>query len=169
MTKRNDELSAVAHEAILEGVPGFAYVPTDKDRALKAQFWSKFKQNPIVDEADVTPELVKRYTGRDISGLMKHPDFWVWFSNSRTTEQLLEMAAERGAAMAVRMLDPSVVMNDNARVQLIKIVMDYSGRTPPSHKVIKWADRDVAALDEDQLDELIAKLSKKRKTQLPEP
>lgn len=147
----------------LEGVvPGFAYAPTDDVRALKARFWHAFKANPTVDESQVTPALVEAVLGRSVRGYVSHPGFWPWFSNQRVTEALIEMAAERAAETALQMLNPAFPLNDNARVQLIKYVLEFSGRSPPSRKVEKWMDKEVANLDEKELDTLIAKhLAKK--------
>jgi hypothetical protein len=178
MTKREDNalvaavgvgLSAAAATADdnVEGVPGFQYAPTDDMRALKSRFWHRFKQNPLIDEEDVTPALVEQLTGRSVQGFTNHPGFWPWFSNTKVTEILIEMAAERAAQTALGMLDPSFPLNDNARVQLIKYVLEFSGRSTQQRSIEKWMDKDVANADEKMLDEMIERHLARKQRQTP--
>ncbi len=154
----NLSAAANAPAADLEGVvPGFNYAPTDDIRALKSRFWLLFKANQICDEDQITPAVVEEVTGRSLKGHMGHPAFWGWFSNQRVTEIMIEMAAERASETALRMLDPSFPLNDNARVQLIKYVLEFSGRSPPTRRDVKWLDKEVGALDEKDLDAMIEK------------
>lgn len=138
------------------------FQPSHEQRQLKSKFWIDFKSNPIADDRDVTPALVEEVLGRDIRGWLSQPQFWPWFSTRDSTKQFLEVAAEKAAEMAIMLLDPSTPLQDNARVQLIKIVLDFSGRAPASRKEIKWADREVENLSESELDSLIDKLTKKQ-------
>lgn len=162
MPKDRDDaqaLVAAVREATLQ--PHLQYHPTPEQRELKARFWLEFRQNPIVDDTDVTPALVEDVLGRSVQGWLTDPKFWTWFSSKDTVRKNLEIAAEQASEWAMLALDPAFPLNDNARVQLVKYVLEFSGRSPPSRKEIKWADRDVAALNEDELNALIEKLSRK--------
>lgn len=159
------EVLAQLREATL--VPDLAYHPTEEQRRLKAKFWLAFRNNPITEETMVTPGLVEDMTGKSVQKWLSDPAFWAWFGATKdTTKENLEAAAEKASELAMFYLDPSVPFNDNARVQLIKYVLEFSGRSPPSRKEIKWHDKEIQDLSEEQLDALIAKLTKRA---LPSP
>lgn len=156
---RDEALKLVDSVRDVTLLPQVAYRPNDDQRELKAKFWLDFKQNPLVDTADVSPALVEELTGKPIDHWLKLPGFWDWFKSSTTdtTKRYLEVAAEKAAEMAIMMLDPATPLNDNARVQLIKYVLEFSGRSPPQRRDVKWLDREIQDLDAKQLDDLIAK------------
>lgn len=158
--RRDDELliGAVKDAMVL---PQVLFVPTPEQRELKAKFWLEFLANPIIDNTDISPLVVEEYLGRPISAWMKQPNFWQWFKSRDMTKRYLEIAAEKACELAIMYLDPAIPMQDSARVNLMKIVLEFAGRTPPVRKEIKWQDQDVASLDDQQLDALIAKLSRK--------
>ncbi len=142
-----------------------SYQPSEEQRSLKAQFWIAFKANPLCDVDDITPALVNQLTGVDVQKWLSDDRYWPWMATRDSVKLSLEIAAEKAAEMAIAYLDPSVPMNDNARVQLIKYVLEFSGRSPATRREEKWMDKEVGQLNEEQLDALIAKLTAKR---LPE-
>jgi hypothetical protein len=161
MTDKKPEAAIVG--AVRDGLAR-QFLPTSEQLNAKAKFWIAFRQNPVVDERDVTPAMVEDLLGRPIQSWLAEPKFWEWWSERDTAGRQIQVAAEKAAELAVYYLDPSVPLNDNARIQLIKYVLEFSGRTPPSRREIRWADKEVAELSERELDELINKLSQKRLT-----
>lgn len=145
--------------ALAQLEPWAEFPASDEQRAIKAKFWLTLKANPIVDEKDVTPSLVEELIGKSVTQWTASPEFWTWFKDKDTTKASLEVAAEKAAELAVFYLNPAVPFNDNARVQLIKYVLEFSGRSPPSRKEIKWQDKDIAGLNEEQLIALIEKMT----------
>ena len=145
--------------AVREGLPAIPVEPswTDEQRQLKARFWLQHKQNPLNDKDDITPIMVEQATGKSVRKWLDDSAFWAWFATRDSVKQGLEVAAEKAAELAILYLDPSVPFNDNARVQLIKYVLEFSGRTPPSRKEIKWHDKEIADMTPEQLDAFIAK------------
>ncbi len=143
-------------------LPEVMFIPSAEQRELKAKFWIEFRANPIADDADVTPALVEEILGHSIAGWLRQKHFWQWWSARDITKRYLEVGAEKAVEMALMYLDPAVPMQDSARVNLIKLVLEYAGKTPPVRKEIKWADRDIADLSDEQLDALIEKLSRKK-------
>jgi hypothetical protein len=168
MTKERSEAKAVL-AAVRDGLPAIPLEPTwtEEQRQLKARFWLLFKQNPMTDRDDVTPALVEQVTGKSVHRWLADPKFWAWFTTKDSVKQGLEVAAEKAAELAILYLDPTIPFNDNARVQLIKYVLEFSGRSPPSRKEIKWHDKEIADLTPEQLDALIVKLSSQPKKELP--
>jgi len=159
--KTPHEVAVLGAVATIE--PWSEYPATDEQRAIKAKFWIAFKQNPIIDEKDVNAALVQEFTGHSIAGWMSDPAFWRWFSSKDSTKHIIEVAAEKAAELASFYLNPAVPFNDNARVQLIKYMLEFSGRSPPSRKEIKWQDKEIADLTSEQLDALIQKQLEKPK------
>jgi hypothetical protein len=138
-------------------VPSLAYYPTDAQRELKASFWLAHKKNPLVDDDQITPALVESLTGVSVQCWLSDDKFWSWFSIRDSVKLNLEVAAERASELAMHYMDPSIPFNDNARVQLIKYVLEFAGRAPPLHKVIKWGDKAVADMSENELADYIRK------------
>ena len=159
---RADQTVAAALRTV-ELYPASAYIATQEQQRLKASFWLAFKSNPIADVDSISPALVEQLTGKSVQSWLSNPAFWEWFKVKNEVVENLEVAAMRAAELAIHYLDPSVPMNDNARVALMKLVLEFSGRTPPARKEIKWLDKEVADLSPEQLDALIAKLSSQKK------
>lgn len=160
MTKTPPETGLVRRIAdALPGRPGMAYDPSDDQRKVKAKFWLRFRENPVIDRKDVTPALVEQLTGVSVQAWTKDTGFWDWFNVSDQVKENLEIAAERASELALKFLDPLVPMNDNARVQLIKYVLEFAGRAPPQRKEVKWHDKEIAEMTQEQLDALIARLT----------
>ena len=155
-TERDIAIVTSVREGMLT-LPG--YPANDEQREVKSRFWTAFKANPLVDERDVTPALGEELTGQSVAGWVSDKRFWPWFVTRQQTEIWLEAAAERAAALALFYLDPAVPMNDNARVSLIKAVLEFSGRNPPTRREIKWADREIATASAEELDAMAEKLS----------
>ena len=150
---------ASVREATL--IPAVSYPATEEQRRVKAKFWIEFRANPLVDKDAVTPNHILDLVGYDVSKWMGDSRFWSWFASTNDTiKENLEIAAEKASELALYYLDPSTFLNDNARVQLIKYVLEFAGRTPPTRKEIKWHDKEIADLSHDQLDALISKLQK---------
>ncbi len=163
---RDTDTSVVAAVRHALPVPALSYQPTDEQRAIKAKFWLEFKRNPLTDTDNVSPALVEQLGGVSVQKWLSDPSFWDWFCVKDQVKVNLEIAAERASELAMFYLDPSVPLNDNARVQLIKYVLEFSGRAPPSRRDIKVLDREIGEMSEDQLQTYIDKqLARKR---LPE-
>lgn len=145
-------------------VPALTYQPTDTQREVKAKFWLAFKDNPLCETDAVNPAVIEQLTGVDVQAWSRDKRFWAWFTIKDQVRLNLEIAAERASEMAMMMLDPAHPMNDNARVQLVKYVLEFAGRTPPSRKEIKWADKEVGDMSPEELKALIDKLTAKQLT-----
>jgi hypothetical protein len=157
-----DVLAAIGDGAqLLSLTPGFE-AATDEMRQLKSRFWLALRSNPIAEDTAVSPALVEQLTGRSVQKWLSDERFWPWFSTRDSTKQYLEVAAEKAAELALFYLNPAVPFNDNARASLMKLVLEYSGRTPPSTKVVKWQDKEIGELSEDQLNAFIDKLLESR-------
>lgn len=139
-------------------LPEVLFNPTEEQRELKAKFWFEYNANPLIDDDQITPTVVSDVLGRDISSWTKQPHFWDWFKSRDIVKRRLEVAAEKASELAIALLDPSVPMQDSARVNLIKIVLEFAGRTPPVRKETKWHDKEIGELDDQQLDALIEKM-----------
>lgn len=156
-----DVLAAIGQGALLSLTPDFP-AATEEQRQLKSRFWLAMRANPIAEDTQVSPALVEQLTGKSVQKWLSDERFWPWFSTKDSTKQYLEVAAEKAAELALFYLNPAVPFNDNARTSLIKIVLEYSGRTPPSTKVVKWQDKEIGDLSEDQLNAFIDKLLESR-------
>lgn len=164
MSKPTHEPKAVL-AAVRDGLPAIPVHPSwsEEQRQFKARFWLKFKQTPLIDAEDVTPALVEQLMGKPIPLHWRDDrSWWPWFGTKDSVKQGLEVAAEKAAELAILYLDPTVPFNDNARVQLIKYVLEFSGRTPPSRKEIKWHDKEIADMTPDQLEAYIEKQSRQK-------
>ena len=162
-------LASLKANLLLDLTPGYPD-PSEEQRHLKSRFWLALRSNPIADDSEVSPALVEQMTGKSVQKWLGDDRFWPWFSTKDSTKVHLEHAAEKASELAMYYLNPAVPMNDNARVSLIKTVLEFSGRTPPTTKVVKWQDADVASMSEDQLRAFVDKMVESQvRRKLPKP
>jgi hypothetical protein len=125
--------------------------PTDLQVKAKVRFWTRQADNPLADSASVTRQIAIQVTGdQRLAGWWSLPGFADWFTNRDEFRERAEYLVECD--------DPKVV---NAQVQLIKAIIEASGRGPATKKEVKYLDEGVGKLDATQLEQLLSKNTKR--------
>jgi len=125
------------------------FSPNPVQRKAKARFWSRYEPNPIGD-GNVSLEMVQRVTGDPSTkrwwGL---PGFKEWFLNAEESRERLEYLFNVALDTAESILvDPDA--NDNAKVQMIKVIAQLAGKEP-TRREEKFLDAEIQKMSESQL------------------
>jgi hypothetical protein len=135
--------------------------PTAPQRKLKARLYNILANNPMVRIESLTPSKVALLTGSEASKTwMQNPEFCAWLANKSHSKELLESGAEAAIERLIEIVEerdvgPAASVNAGAQVNAAKLLLEYSGLRPPSHRVIEYKDKDVADMDEGELRQFI--------------
>jgi len=115
------------------------YVPSQQERKLKAKFWAKAAENPLLslDGSQVTAVQVKQLLpglNGQIDGCWKKPGFKDWFLNPEEGRAKLEYLFDLGLdAMEELLLNPDP-KTSAAKVNAFKLIAELTGRSSKSAK-----------------------------------
>lgn len=117
---------------VKELAEALVYVPSTVERKLKAKFWAKAQDNPLMslDGSSVTLALVKQTAGggTTLDGCWKKPGFKDWFLNPDDGRAKLEYLFDLGLdAMEELLLSPDP-KTSAAKVNALKLLSELTGR-----------------------------------------
>ena len=137
------------------------FVPTDTMRRAKSAFWIKFAQSPMADEANITQSMAVRLSGSSsVAEWWKMVGFRDWFTNKMEWATEIESLAHLALRVARDILnDPEAPAT--AKVNLIGKIGELANKIPAKTKEIKYVDKTIGDMNEDQLAEYIAKNTSK--------
>lgn len=122
----------VSSEELKESVETLIYVPTTAERKLKAKFWAKAAENPLVQitGSHVTLALVKQYSGggNTLDGSWKKPGFQAWFMNPDEGRAKLEYLFDLGLDSMEELLLSPDPKTSSAKVNALKLIAELTGR-----------------------------------------
>jgi hypothetical protein len=135
--------------------------PSAPQRKLKAKLYSILVNNPMLRVESLTPGKIAALTGSvAVKSWMENPEFCSWLANKNHTKEMLDSGAEVAIERLIeivqeREVGPSKAINAGAQVNAAKLLLEFSGLRPPSHRVVEYKDKDVADMDEAELRQYI--------------
>lgn len=149
LTPITDILAAAAED--------LGFQPEPDHRRVKAAFWAKFYEDPKMDRDRVTLAAVQQYLpDYRLRKWWSMPGFKEWFTNKdewRQKQEYLVMLAQDEAERIL--LDRNA--NANAKVGLIKFLVESIGRASPKMKEVKMLDDAIHKMTPEQLEEFVKK------------
>lgn len=108
------------------------YVPTSAERKLKARFWSKAAENPLMslNGSNVTFRLVKDLSGGGaaLEQAWKKPGFQAWFLNADDGRAKMEYLFDLGLDAIEELLMNPDPKTSSAKVNALKLLAELTGR-----------------------------------------
>ena len=121
-----------AVDNLKEGVETLIYVPTTAERKLKAKYWSRAAENPLlpVPGSNVSLANIKQVVGggQAIEGAWKKPGFQTWFLNADDGRAKLEYLFDLGLDSLEELLLNPDPKTSSAKVNAIKLLAELTGR-----------------------------------------
>lgn len=144
-----------------------SFNPSLPQSKFKSQLYAK---HPNLSLADHNPTSLQTLTGnRSVVKWSQEEGFWDWLSEKETVRRLLEASSESAVK---RLLDivteesvgPAGRVTAANQVAAARLILEFAGFTPPSHKVVEYRDKDIEKMSENELKEFIASNLKLVKT-----
>jgi hypothetical protein len=108
------------------------YVPTTQERKLKAKFWSKAAENPLINlnGSSVSLTSIKQMTGSgsSLDAAWKKPGFQSWFLNADDGRAKLEYLFDLGLDALEELLMNPDPKTSSAKVNALKLLAELTGR-----------------------------------------
>lgn len=115
-----------------ELVDSLVYVPTTQERKLKAKFWSRAAENPLVslNGNSITLAQVKQLAGNAniVDTSWKKPGFKDWFLNQDEGRAKLEYLFDLGLDAMEELLQNPDPKTSSAKVNAVKLLAELTGR-----------------------------------------
>ena len=140
--------------------------PNDRQRFIKAKFWSRIKDNPTLDPAAMSINGISDLCGSSaVEKWLGEPPFRAWFFDSDTVPHLIQAGAELAMRTLVDVMNTDGEKVANARVKAAEVVLRYAGYEPPRLKAIEFLDEDIHRMEEPQLREFLRQVTKRLKSE----
>ena len=108
------------------------YLPTTQERKLKAKFWSRAAENPLVslNGSNISLASVKQMTGSgaQLDACWKKPGFQSWFLNADDGRAKMEYLFDLGLDALEELLMNPDPKTSSAKVNAVKLLAELSGR-----------------------------------------
>ena len=134
MTRESSQsgTQGLAQSELKDGVAELIYVPTPAERKLKAKFWTRAAENPLVSLSGsaVTLTSVKQMTGggAQLEAAWKKPGFQTWFTNPDDGRAKLEYLFDLGLDSLEELLMSPDPKTSSAKVNALKLLAELTGR-----------------------------------------
>ena len=104
------------------------FVPVKSQRELKASFWEKWEENPVVNAEDVTPAMVAQETGDPrIHRWWNLPMFKSWFLKQDLITTKIIANAEKAHELVQELLDDPK-LTPSQKLMAVKMAQDSYAR-----------------------------------------
>lgn len=140
------------------------FKPTKDQARAKAQFFNKYEKNQLLGPVDtLSIQVMEKLAGeKDLNRWMQEPGFRNWFLNNEYNKELLESAVELSIKEALNILEmPSDGEKGSPKpsdkLSAMKIILEYAGYAPKKQATVEYQDKEIAAMDEENLDRMINK------------
>lgn len=133
-------------------------------KQAKATFWNRIQKNPALDPTRMDAQEIARVSGYpDIVIQLQRPEFKEWFLDADTNRSLLEAGVSGAVETLTKIvcLDIDQITKGEISVKLgdvvraCEVMLRYAGYEPIRHKAVEVADREVAKMNEADLDRFI--------------
>ena len=108
------------------------YVPTTQERKLKAKFWARASENPLINlnGSSITLSSIKQLTsgGASLDASWKKPGFQAWFTNPDDGRAKLEYLFDLGLDAIEEIFMNPDPKTSSAKVNAMKLLSELTGR-----------------------------------------
>jgi hypothetical protein len=126
------ESSHLTPSELKEEAAELIYVPTTQERKLKARFWARAAENPLVSlkGSNVSLVSIKQMTGSgaQLDAAWKKPGFQNWFLNADDGRAKMEYLFDLGLDALEELLMNPDPKTSSAKVNAVKLLAELSGR-----------------------------------------
>ena len=148
------------------------YRPTPDQALVKSRIHSGLRDQPWLDASKLTvAELCQRADEPRLKTWLADAEFRSWLLDANTVRAKIDAALERAVdALCDIVSDPDVGPRGKVTaasvVRAAEVLAQLGGLYPEKTKTVVFADRELAALDETQLESQIKLYESRRKRQL---
>jgi hypothetical protein len=146
-------------ERVAQVMDDLLFCPSPDQRQVKAAFWAKYQQTPLISVDKVTASFVQKLIPDS-----RLPRWWSmygfkeWFLNEDEFRQRLEYIAHLGLdALEAILTDPDA--NHNARVNAAKLAFEAASKMPQKWQKSLYLDDHIQKMDQAQLEQFIRQKS----------
>lgn len=131
--------------------------PTATQREVKARFWARVAENPLIDPATLSVERIVEISGcRALARWFIDPSVEAWFRNKDSARHRIEAGVEVAVRRLVEILEdtdigPKGRVTAAAQVNAAKLLLEYAGYAPPSRREVVFHDKEIHNMDEKKL------------------
>ena len=127
------ESSKPPKQAQMKGIVSeLVYTPTLKEKKLKAKFWSKAQENPLINVTGGTITLAQVQQiaggGKMLDNAWSNPAFRQWFLDIEDGRAKLEYLFDLGLDAMEKLLLSDDPKTSSAKVNALKLLVDLTGR-----------------------------------------
>lgn len=106
-----------------------AFHPTEAQSKVRAKFWARVADNPLLDVRNVSLAQAQQMTNSAaLRGWWEKPGFKDWFLSATVVDERLDYLLHLALASAEDILLNTDPKAQSARVQMVKIVAEMAGR-----------------------------------------
>jgi hypothetical protein len=146
-------------ERVAQVMDDLLFCPSPDQRQVKAAFWAKYQQAPLISMDKVTASFVQKLIPDS-----RLPRWWSlygfkeWFLNEDEFKQRLEYLAHLALdRMEAILTDPDA--NNSAQVNAAKLVFEAASKMPQKWQKTLYLDDHVQKMDQAQLEQFIRQKS----------
>jgi hypothetical protein len=136
------------------------FKPTKPQARFKTQLYAK---HPNINLSDYTPVKLQTLTGnRSVQTWAEDAEFWTWLCDKESVRRALEAGAEDAVELLLTVINepdvgPQGRVTAANQIAAARLILEFAGFTPPSHKVVEYRDKDIEKMNENELKEFITK------------
>jgi hypothetical protein len=133
--------------------------PSLPQSKFKASLYAK---HPKIVVSELTPQQLQTLTNnRSVVKWAEQEGFLEWLGEKDTVRRLLEATSESAVACLMSIVTetdvgPAGRVTAANQVAAARLILEYAGFTPPSHKVVEYRDKDIEKMTETELKDFIA-------------
>lgn len=146
-------------ERVAQVIDDLIFAPTPDQRSVKAAFWAKYANAPLMDTSKITAAYVHKLIPDS-----RLPRWWSlygfkeWFLNEDEFRQRIEYIAHLALdAMEAILTDPDA--NHSARVNAAKLALEAANKMPQKWQKTLYLDDSIQKMDQAQLEQFIRQKS----------
>ena len=158
--RKDKKMGNPAIKKTVEVVGDLIFKPTYEQIQVKAAFWAKFSENPLVDSQSIDLPTVQRFVNDPrLEKWWIHYGFREWFLNEEEFVQRLQAIAFLALGTLEEVLsNPDA--NPSARVNAAKLAFEAANKMPQKwQKGPQYLDTDIQKMDQAQLENYLRQRS----------
>ncbi len=138
------------------------FSPTPLQREVKARFWARANENPLIDPTILTAARIAGIAAcQSVVRWFDEPGFEAWFRNKDAARHQIEAGVEIAVSRLVEILQerqvgPKEAVTSATQVSAAKLLLEYAGYAPASRREVVFQDKTIQGMDEGQLRAYIA-------------